>query len=284
MRVRLALADTLVKKPQHRLVDEGRACVSEHVQIDRTDGILTLVLNRPEKKNALTDGMYRALADALEASNDDPTVRVILLRGEGDIFTAGNDIADFAAVNLGGAKSDEPKNVHRFIRNISRATKPIVAAVQGRAVGVGATMLLHCDQVVLAEDAKLTTPFVGLALVPEASSSLLLTARIGHLRAFSMFALGEAVGAQDALAWGLANRVVPLAELKASAEALAGRLAKQPIGALVATKRLMRDAEAVGRRMEEESAEFARRLTSPEAAEAFTAFAERRPPDFSKFG
>lgn len=259
--------------------------MSEHVQIEKSDGILTLLLNRPEKKNALTDGMYRALADALEASNDDPAVRVILLRGEGDMFTAGNDIADFAATNLGGkATTGEPKNVHRFIRNISRAAKPIVAAVQGRAVGVGATMLLHCDQVVLAEDTKLTTPFVGLALVPEASSSLLLTARIGHLRAFSMFALGEAVGAQDALAWGLANKVVPLAELKATAEELAARLAKQPLGALVATKRLMRDAEAIGRRMEDESAEFARRLASPEAAEAFRAFAERRPPDFSKVG
>lgn len=258
--------------------------MSEHVRAEKSGGILTLVLNRPEKKNALTDPMYRTLADALEASNDDRETRVILIRGEGDMFTSGNDIADFAATNLGGAKEDAPKNVQRFIRNISRATKPIVAAVQGRAVGVGATMLLHCDQVVLSDDAKLSTPFVGLALVPEASSSLLLTARIGHLRAFSMFALGEAVSAEDALAWGLANKVVPLSDLTTTAEEIAARLAKQPLGALVATKRLMRDAEAIGRRMDEESAEFVRRLATPEAAEAFSAFAERRPPDFSKFG
>lgn len=259
--------------------------MSEHVRIEKADGILALVLNRPEKKNALTDPMYGALADALDASNEDRETRVILLRGEGDMFTAGNDIADFAATNLGGGvKREGPRNVHRFIRNVSRAVKPIVAAVQGRAVGVGATMLLHCDQVVLSEEAKLSTPFVGLALVPEASSSLLLPARIGHLRAFSMFALGEAVEARDALAWGLANKVVPLAELKATAEDIAARLARQPPGALVAAKRLMRDMAAIGARMDEESAEFARRLASPEAAEAFTAFAERRQPDFSKFG
>lgn len=258
--------------------------MSEHVRTERTGGILHLILNRPEKKNALTDAMYRILADALEASNDDRETRVILLRGEGDMFTAGNDIGDFAATNLGGATSDEPKNVHRFIRNISLAQKPIVAAVQGRAVGVGATMLLHCDQVVMSEEAKLSTPFVGLALVPEASSSLLLPARIGYLRAFSMFALGEAVGAQDALAWGLANKVVPLVDLVATAEEIAVRLAALPPGAVVATKRLMRDVAAIGTRMDEESTEFARRLASPEAAEAFMAFAQRRAPDFSKFG
>ena len=258
--------------------------MSEHVRIEKADGILALVLNRPEKKNALTDAMYGALADALEASDEDRETRVILLRGEGDMFTAGNDIADFAATNLSGAKQDGPKNVHRFIRNVSKAAKPIVAAVQGRAVGVGATMLLHCDQVVLSEEAKLSTPFVGLALVPEASSSLLLPARIGHLRAFSMFALGEAVEARDALAWGLANKVVPLTDLKATAEDIAARLARQPPGALVAAKRLMRDMAAIAARMDEESAEFARRLASPEAAEAFMAFAERRAPDFSKLG
>lgn len=255
--------------------------MSEHIKIEKSDGVLTLVMARPEKKNALTDGMYKALADALEASNDDPATRVVLLRGEGDMFTAGNDLGEFAT--RGSGSESGPRNVTRFISAISTASKPIVAAVHGRAVGVGTTMLLHCDQVVLAENALLTTPFVGLALVPEAASSLLLPARIGHARAFAMFALGEAVGAQDALAWGLANRVVPLDELAAAGMDLARRLARQPLGAVVATKRLMRDAAAVARRMDEESGIFAQRLKSPEAQEAFMAFAERRAPDFARF-
>ena len=255
--------------------------MSEHIKIEKSDGILTLVMARPEKKNALTDGMYKALADALEASNDDPDTRVILIRAEGDMFTAGNDLGEFAATNAGGDRG--PRNVGRFIRAIATISKPVVAAVNGRAVGVGTTMLLHCDQVILAENALLTTPFVGLALVPEAASSLLLPARIGHARAFSMFALGEAVNAQDALAWGLANKVVPLDQLGAAGREVADLLAKQPLGAVVATKRLMRDAAAIVQRMDEESAVFAKRLTSPEAKEAFTAFAERRAPDVAKF-
>jgi enoyl-CoA hydratase/carnithine racemase len=254
--------------------------MSEHIKTEKADGILTLVLARPEKKNALTDAMYKALADALEASEQDRDTRVILIRAEGDLFTAGNDIGEFAAMSAG---SQEPRHVARFIRAISQATKPIVAAVQGRAVGVGTTLLLHCDQVVLADNAQLTTPFVSLALVPELGSSLLLPARIGHVRAFSMFALGEAVGAQEALAWGIANKVVALPELVSSARALALRLAKQPLGALIATKRLMREGEQISRRMEEEIIEFTRRLSSLEAKEAFTAFAERRAPDFSPF-
>ncbi len=255
--------------------------MSEHIRLEKADGVLTLVMARPEKKNALTDGMYKTLADALEASNDDSDVRAIVIRAEGDMFTAGNDLGEFAATNAGGDIG--PRNVGRFIHAIATAAKPVVAAVQGRAVGVGATMLLHCDLVVLADNALLSTPFVGLALVPEAASSLLLPARIGHARAFSMFALGEAVGAQDALAWGLANRVVPLDQLAATAENIARRLAGQPLGAVLATKRLMRDAAEIVQHMNTEGAVFARQLASPEAKEAFTAFAERRAPDFAKF-
>ena len=254
--------------------------MSEHIKVEKADAILTLIVARPEKKNALTDAMYKSLADALDASEQDRDTRVIMIRAEGDMFTAGNDVSEFAAANAGGKSL---QNVVRFIRAISQATKPIVAAVQGRAVGVGTTLLLHCDQVVLAEDAQLTTPFVSLALVPELASSLLLPSRIGHARAFSMFALGEAVSAQDALAWGIANKVVAPTELVATARALALRLAKQPLGALIATKRLMRDGEQIARRMEAEGLEFMQRLSSPEAKEAFMAFAERRAPDFRKF-
>jgi enoyl-CoA hydratase/carnithine racemase len=246
--------------------------VSEYIKVEKSEGILRLVVARPEKKNALTDGMYKTLADALVASDDDPETRVVLIRAEGDMFSAGNDLSEFAAAKSGGSG---PRNVARFIRAIATATKPLIAAVQGRAVGVGTTMLLHCDQVLLAEDAMLTTPFVNLALVPEACASLLLPARIGHARAFSMFALGEAVSAVDAVAWGLANKVVPMGDLVVESMSLARRLAKQPSGALVATKGLMRDAAMIQRHMDVESAEFSRRLASPEAQEVFAAFAER---------
>ena len=254
--------------------------MTDHIKISKAGDVLTLVMNRVDKKNALTDAMYAALADAIEGAEQDPEARVILIRAEGEMFCAGNDIGEFAAVAMGGAG---PRNVARFIRAIGAATRPIVAAVQGRAVGVGTTMLLHCDYVLLADDAQLITPFVNLALVPEAASTLLLPARIGHARAFAMFAFGEPVSAENALAWGIANAVLPRADLAAAAEAVAARLAKLPLGAVVATKRLMRDAGAIAHCMDAESVEFVKRLASDEAREAFTAFAQRRAPDFSRF-
>lgn len=250
------------------------------IRIDRHLHVVTLTFDRTDKKNAITDAMYGTLADALIAAESDPQTRVVLLRAEGDTFTAGNDMADFGGVAAG--KSDGPRNVRRFLNALCTATRPIIAAVQGNAVGVGTTMLLHCDYVVLADTARLLTPFVNLALVPEAGSSLLLPARIGHLRAFAMLGLGEPVNAVTALEWGLANEVVAAGELEISAMAVATRLAAQPLGALAATKRLMRQPDAIQQRMEVESTEFACRLKSPEAREAFAAFAERRKPDFTK--
>lgn len=254
--------------------------MTDHILVHKADGILTLVMNRPDKKNALTNAMYGVLADEIEAAGADSGVRVIVLRGEGDMFTAGNDVAEFA-----GAKPDDgPRHVARFVRAIAAFEKPLVAAVQGRAVGVGTTMLLHCDYVLLADDAKLTTPFVNLGLVPEAGSSRLLPARIGHLRAFAMLALGEAVEAAAAVEWGLANAVVPASGLVAAIEAAAQRIAQQPPGAVQATKRLMRDSAAVTAHIGIEGDEFMQRLQSPEAKEAFLAFAQRRSPDFSQLG
>lgn len=254
--------------------------MSEHIDIEKAGGVLTLVINRPDKKNALTDAMYKVLASELEAAETAVDVRVVLIRAVGDMFTSGNDVTEFAAVAMGAPVE---KNVTRFLHALANATKPLVAAVNGRAVGIGTTMLLHCDHVVLAEDAQLITPFVNLALVPEAASTLLLPARVGYVRAFTMFALGDPVNALDALAWGLANSVVPSTELAASALNVAQRLAKQPIGALTATKKLMRDTDAMTARMNREGEQFAVRLKTPEAKEAFTAFAQRRAPDFSKF-
>jgi enoyl-CoA hydratase/carnithine racemase len=254
--------------------------MTEHIKIENDGGILNLTMARPDKKNALTNAMYGALADAIQGAETDPAVRVILIRGEGDMFTAGNDVGEFAAIATGQAQGE--RHVSRFLQALARSSRPLVAAVQGRAVGVGTTMLLHCDLVVLADNALLSTPFVNLALVPEAASSLLMPLRIGYARAFEMFALGEPVDAASALAWGIANRVVPLDRLDAEARAFAVRLARQPAGAVSATKRLMRNPEVLMAQIQAESERFAERLKTMEAREAFTAFAERRPPDFSK--
>lgn len=257
--------------------------MTEHVVTSEAGGVLTLTLNRPEKKNALSDAMYGALADGLTRAETDASIRVVLIRGAGDSFTVGNDLADFAAANAGGGGSiGDERHVGRFLKCLARASKPIIAVVQGHAVGVGATMLLHCDLVFVAEDARLSVPFVNLALVPEAASSITLPSRIGHARAFAMFALGEVVSGKQAEAWGIANAAVPAVELDARAQAAAERLARQPLGAVTATKTLMREAERYAARMDEEGALFAARLKTAEAAEAFAAFAQRRAPDFTK--
>jgi enoyl-CoA hydratase/carnithine racemase len=257
--------------------------VSDHVLIEKTDKLLILTLNRPDKKNALTRAMYRTLAAEITNADTDPDIRCILIKGNGDMFTAGNDLADFAAIGAAGA---EPKtdDGNPFLPALARARTPIVAAVNGRAVGIGVTMLLHCDMVVVADNALLTTPFVNLALVPEAASSLLLPLRIGHVRAFEMFVLGEAVNAEKAVSWGLANRSVPLAELHAAARVAAAAIASRAPAAVIATKSLMRDAAVLLARMSEETNHFGRQLKSAEFKEAFAAFSERRAPDFGKFG
>lgn len=259
--------------------------MSDHVLSEKANGVLTLTLNRPEKKNALTRPMYKTLGDAIDAAEHDPEVRCVLLQAEGDMFTAGNDIADFASVNTAAA-SDANAAVREnpLLVALARAKTPLIAAVNGRAVGVGLTMLLHCDLVFVAEDALLTAPFVNLALVPEAASSLTLPARIGHARAFAVFVLGEAIDAQKAVAWGVANEVVPKSGLRARARAAAEAVAQRPPAAVAATKALMRDPASLAARIKEEGAHFAAQLRSPEAKEAFAAFAEKRPPNFSRLG
>ena len=254
---------------------------SSHV-ITSVDGpVLTLTLNRPEKKNALTNAMYGALADGVQHAHDDTAIRCVVIRAEGDSFTAGNDLSDFASISAGNGPS--VRHVTRFLHALARAEKPIVAAVNGLAVGVGTTMLLHCDVVCVTESARLITPFVNLALVPEAASSQLLQARIGYARAFTMIALGEPVDGKTAVEWGLARYLVAPEELQSKAQSVAALLATKPIGALKATKRLMRDGEKIAATMDAESEVFAARLQSPEAAEAFRAFAEKRAPNFAQF-
>ena len=254
--------------------------MSEHVKTELSDGVLVVTLQRPDKKNAITGAMYNALSDALDRAEADAAVKVILFQGDGDSFTAGNDLADFAAQSK--SNSDEESPAFRFIQTLGKALKPLIAAVQGNAVGIGTTMLLHCDLVYLAEGARLMTPFVNLALVPEAASSWLLPARVGHVRAYQMFALGEPMDAATAVASGLANAVVPVVEVRQKAMTAAITLTKRPAGSLSATKKLMRDSEKILSQIEVESELFKARLKTPEAREAFTAFAERRSPDFSK--
>jgi enoyl-CoA hydratase/carnithine racemase len=255
--------------------------MTEHVLVEKSAPLLVLTLNRPEKKNALTRDMYATLAAEINSANSDPNVRCVLLQAQGDMFTAGNDLADFAAINSSTAA--HPQEVNPFLLALSGARKPLVAAVNGRAVGIGLTMLLHCDMVFVSEDASLTAPFVNLALVPEAASSMLLPLRIGHVRAFETFVLGEPINAQKAVDWGIANRAVPPAELHKVARAAALAIAGRAPSSVSATKQLLRDETALRERMSVEIEHFARQLKSPEFKEAFTAFAERRAADFSKF-
>ncbi|HEY5809317.1 MAG TPA: enoyl-CoA hydratase [Povalibacter sp.] len=255
--------------------------MTDHIRVHVEDGVMRIAFNRPEKKNAITNAMYVTMSEALQRAESDPQIRVVLFEAEGDAFTAGNDLGDFAAVASGQLARSDMK-AHVFLTALARGQKPYVGAVQGLAVGIGTTMLLHFDLVFVAEDAKLSTPFVNLALVPEAASSWLIPARIGHARAFAMFALGEPIDGRTAASLGLANAALPAADVRSKALEAAKTLARKPAGALRATKNLMRDAAALAALMERENELFGQRLRTMEAAEALRAFAERRPPDFSK--
>lgn len=241
------------------------------------DRILTITFNRPDKKNAITAAMYGAMADAMADANQNDDIRAVLFTANGDAFTAGNDLLDFRDNPPRG--EDTP--VARFLRELVVARKPLVAAVNGIAVGVGFTMLLHCDIVYIAEGAQIQAPFVDLALVPEAASSLLLPARIGHAKAAEIFMLGKRVSAVEAEALGIANAVFAAGELLAAAGKVATALSKKAPESIRQTKALMRgDLGVVSARMMKESELFGARLQSPELAEAVMAFLQKREPDF----
>jgi enoyl-CoA hydratase/carnithine racemase len=254
--------------------------MSEPIKLKEEGGVLEITFARPDKKNALSNAMYGTACEALDNAQRNQAVRVVLFSSEGGAFTAGNDMAEFASVASG--QSSELLAL-RFVETLARFEKPIVAAVPGLAVGVGATMLLHCDLVYVTDNAKLSTPFVNLALVPEAASSLLLPSRIGHVRAFAMFALGESISGAEAVALGLANKMVPQDELLTVARAAAKTLAQKPPASIQSTKRLMREVTTLLARIDAESLVFGECLRSDETREALRAFAERRSPDFSKF-
>lgn len=245
------------------------------------NGVATIEIARPEKKNALTVEMYQSMADALNAAREDAAVRAVLICGQPGIFTSGNDLEDFMRRPREGL--DSP--VVRFMRALIDCDKPVVAAVTGAAIGIGTTMLLHCDFVYVADDARLAMPFVGLGLVPEFASSLLVPQLMGHRRAADKLLLGDPFSAESAVECGIASAVLPAGEVAAHARRVAERFNALPPGAVREAKRLMRAPAREGllAAIAVEVDIFGQRLTSPEAREAFQAFFEKRKPDFSKF-
>jgi enoyl-CoA hydratase/carnithine racemase len=239
------------------------------IRIQDKEGVRTIAFARPEKKNAITREMYQKMVDSLSAAEADPAIKVVLFASTNENFTAGNDVGDFAA----NPPTGEDAPVIQLLKLLCECKKPLVAAVPGLAIGIGTTLLLHCDLVYAGESAKFKMPFVDLALVPEAGSSQLLPQLIGHQRASALLLLGEAFDAQQALAFGLVNRVVPDTELLALARAKAAELASKPTNALIATKALMKSApELVWQRVQREMVQFSAALQSDEAKAAFAKF------------
>lgn len=248
--------------------------MTAHVAISTADRVTTITLQRPDKKNAITQEMYGVMADALVAYAGDDAVRALVITGTGDYFTSGNDLQDFARGGDGG----EPP-VKRFLEAIAGCPKPVIAAVNGSAIGVGLTMLLHCDLVFAAEGALLSAPFVKLGLVPEAASSMLLPRAVGMAVANDIFMTGRALTASEALTFGLVARVLPADEFPQAVAALAKVVAGSAPNAAKHTKALVRgEAEPVGARMIREGALFASQLASPEFAESVAAMMQKRVP------
>jgi enoyl-CoA hydratase/carnithine racemase len=249
--------------------------MSEHVTVADTGAIRTVRMNRPDKKNALTAAMYAAMAAALESANGHPDIRCVVIAGAPGAFSAGNDLAEFSQAAASGEGLALP--VVRFLHALARSERPLVAAVQGLAVGVGTTMLLHCDHVVVGTDARFSTPFVNLGLVPEAASSLLAPRLMGYRRAFELLVMGRPLDAAAAQACGLVNAVVPPGDVEPHAMKAAHDIAALPAEAVAASRRLMRGSpNETTARIDEEVRLFKERLQSAEAQAAFSAFLNRK--------
>ena len=246
-----------------------------------TNGVAVIEIARPEKKNALTQAMYTAMAEAIAAADADAAIRAVLVTGQPGIFTSGNDLEDF--MQRPPAGEDSP--VFQFMKALAACGKPVVAAVTGGAIGIGTTMLLHCDLVYVSDEARLAMPFDGLGLVPEYASSLLVTQLVGHVKATELLLLGEPFNGEAAVEMGIANAVLPAAEVVNHARRMAERFNALPPGAVRESKALMRRAQKalVEETVRVEGEIFGKRLRSPEAMEAFQAFFQKRKPDFSKF-
>ena len=250
--------------------------MSEHIKVDQHGGRLSIRMDRPERRNAITVAMYAALADAIESAASDDSIRLITLEGAGEDFTAGNDLADFLAEMPPPGTTDIP--VWRLLRALAKNEVPILAAVHGNAVGIGTTMLFHCDLVLAEEGTRFLMPFVDLGLVPEAASSLLLPRLAGRRRAARYFLLGEPFGPDEAREFGLVSHVIPKGGLKAALEQTVGALIAKPAQALRLTQNLLRrgNADEVVERMELENSHFSERLTSDEVKQAIMAFFEKK--------
>lgn len=237
--------------------------------------VRTIRMNRPEKKNALTMAMYDAMAEAIESAPKSPALRCLLIAGAPTVFCAGNDIGDFLKASGAGGALGAP--ILRFLHALAACQLPLVAAVQGNAVGVGTTMLMHCDHVVAGSEARFSTPFVSLGLVPEAASSLIAPRLMGHARAFALLVMGKPLNAEEAKAAGLVNTVVAPDALEAEAMKAANDIAALPPQALLASRRLMRGTPGeIANRIDDEAEAFKARLQSPEAQAAFMAFLARK--------
>jgi enoyl-CoA hydratase/carnithine racemase len=245
------------------------------------NGVATIEIARPEKKNALTMAMYTAMAEALVAATADNTVRAVLITGQPGIFTSGNDLEDFMQRPPEGGETPS----FTFMKALLGCDKPVIAAVTGAAIGIGTTMLLHCDFVYVSDEARLAMPFVSLGLVPEFGSSLVVAQLLGNVRAAEKLLLGDPFTGADAVECGIANAVLPAGEVVAHARRIAERFNALPPGAVRATKTLMRRgrAQSIPETIAAEGEVFRERLRSPEAKEAFSAFFQKRKPDFSQF-
>ena len=243
--------------------------------IESNDGpVRTLRMNRPDKKNALTLAMYDTMAASIEDAATKPAVRCLLIAGAPDVFCAGNDLNDFVAMAKSGALGTP---IVRFMHALARCQKPLVASVSGAAVGIGTTMLLHCDQVIASNTAMFLTPFVSLGLVPENGSSLLAPRLMGHARAFSLLAMGKPLSAEEAKAAGIVNTIVPVENLDAHALVVAREIAALPPESIMTARRLMRGSvDEIIARIDEETEVFKTRLASPEAQAALAAFLKRK--------
>jgi enoyl-CoA hydratase/carnithine racemase len=246
--------------------------MSEHIEVERHGARMRIRMNRPERRNAITVAMYAALADAIESAGSDESVRLITIEGSGEDFTAGNDLADFLAEMPPPGTTDIP--VWRLLRALARNEVPILAAVHGNAVGIGTTMLFHCDLVIAEEGSRFVMPFVELGLVPEAASSLILPRLAGRRRAARYLLLGESFGADEAMDFGLVSHVVPKGQLDSGLLSKVDAMLAKPAQALRLTQRLLRReaTDEILQRMDLENGHFAERLTSDEVRGAITAF------------
>ena len=260
--------------------------MTQEIEIKVQDGVQVVRFTRADKKNAFTGPMYNAMSEALDAADRNDAIAVTIFIGSGGVFSAGNDINDFlrrAAASASGDGKGIPAPSLDFIRRLPKVTKSMIAAVDGLAIGVGTTMLLHCDLVYASPAASLRTPFLDLGLIQEAGSSITAPARMGYPRAFEMICLGEPFSAERAYQAGLISAIVPAEQLEATALAAARRLAAKPHQALMISRRLLRQGfPDIGAMIDQEAAAYAVLMRSPEAREAFSAFLEKRPPDFAK--